>query len=161
MKAYLANGLFGLGDRLLNELIAKEVRETFPELDLYVPQENGEINDKTAYANSIMIAQGDDAYLNESDFMIAVIDGVEIDSGVACEIGTFSTLGRPVFALCTDTRQQGTDNPKKIQALQENPLENQFVYRNLYVVGKILLSGGKVVSTIEDLIEEIKVYYNK
>lgn len=156
MKAYLANGLFGLGDRILNELIANELREAFKsnniELDLYVPQENAEINDKQAYADSVMIADGDDKYLNECDFVIAVIDGVEIDSGVACEIGVATTLGKKVFGLLTDTRQQGTDNKKKIEALIKNPTENQFIYRNLYVIGKLNKSGG-VYSTIGDIKE--------
>ncbi|MFB5087633.1 hypothetical protein PGC35_10490 [Psychrobacillus sp. PGGUH221] len=49
-KGYLANGLFGLGDRLVNELVAKEVRVAIPGVDLYVPQENLAINDKSAYA---------------------------------------------------------------------------------------------------------------
>ena len=95
--------MFGLGDRLVNELIAKELRELFNKhnltLDLYVPQENLAINDKNSYADSIMIADGDDAFLNESDFVIAVIDGVEIDSGVACEIGVATTSGKRVFGL--------------------------------------------------------------
>lgn len=154
MKGYLANGLFGLGDRLVNELIAKELRELFNKhnltLDLYVPQENLAINDKNSYADSIMIADGDDAYLKKSDFVIAVIDGVEIDSGVACEIGVATTLGKRVFGLLTDTRQQGTGNKKKIEALINDPTENQFVYRNLYVVGKIKKSGG-IYSDIDSL----------
>lgn len=154
MKGYLANGLFGLGDRLLNEKIAGELRDLFYEenlpLDLYVPQENMAINDKNSYADSIMIADGDDAYLKESDFVIAVIDGVEIDSGVACEIGVATTLGKKVFGLFTDTRQKGTGNKKKIEALVNDPTENQFVYRNLYVIGKIKKSGG-IYADIESL----------
>ncbi|WP_062351903.1 nucleoside 2-deoxyribosyltransferase [Bacillus kwashiorkori] len=158
MKGYLANGLFGLGDRMLNALIAEKLRSVFHEnnipLDLYVPQENLAINDKNGYANSEMIAAGDDAYLEDSDFVIAVIDGVEIDSGVACEVGVATTLQKKVFGLFTDTRQQGRENQQKINALIEDATENQFVYRNLYVVGKIKKSGG-IYSSIEDLNEAI------
>ena len=103
---YLANGLFSLGDRLVNEHIAKHVRQALPDVDLYVPQENGAINDKSAYADSEQIAAADMDALKKSDFLIAVLDGVEIDSGVAAEIGAFSMLERPIFALFTDTRQQ-------------------------------------------------------
>lgn len=35
---YLANGLFSLGDRLVNERIAEQVRQALPGVDLYVPQ---------------------------------------------------------------------------------------------------------------------------
>jgi nucleoside 2-deoxyribosyltransferase len=92
LKGYLANGLFSLGDRLVNERIAFSLRVHIENLDLYVPQENIAINDKSSYASSQMIANGDDEHLEASDFMVAVIDGVEIDSGVACEIGVLHCL---------------------------------------------------------------------
>jgi len=151
---YLANGLFSLGDRLVNERIAQQVRQALPDVDLYVPQENGAINDKSAYADSEQIAMADMDALKKSDFLIAVLDGVEIDSGVAAEIGAFSMLERPIFALFTDTRQQGRDNLKKIEALQQNATENQFIYRNLFVVG-LIKQRGIIASTIEQLIEAL------
>jgi nucleoside 2-deoxyribosyltransferase len=151
---YLANGLFSLGDRLVNERIAQQVRQALPDVDLYVPQENGAINDKSAYADSEQIAMADMDALKKSDFLIAVLDGVEIDSGVAAEIGAFSMLERPIFALFTDTRQQGRDNLKKIEALQQHATENQFIYRNLFVVG-LIKQRGIIASTIEQLIEAL------
>lgn len=151
---YLANGLFSLGDRLVNELVADAVRQALPGVELYVPQENGAINDKAAYADSEQIASADMASLVKSDFLIAVLDGVEIDSGVAAEIGAFSMLNRPIFALLTDTRQQGRDNMKKIDALQKDATENQFIYRNLFVVG-LIKQRGIIVSSIEELREAL------
>lgn len=59
MKAYLANGLFSLGDRLVNEQLAVAIRDAISSIELYVPQENDAINDKTAYADSLAIAQAD------------------------------------------------------------------------------------------------------
>lgn len=156
MKIYLANGLFSMADTAFNALIAEKVRKAFHGVELYLPQENMKINDKNIYADSRMIADGDDAHLKYADYVIAVIDGVEIDAGVACEIGVAATLGKPVFGLYTDVRQLGRDNHDKIDALIEDGTENQFVYRNLYVVGKIKNSGGKIVSDLEDLIFAIK-----
>ena len=156
MKAYLANGLFSMGDRLVNSLIASEVRQAIEGIDLYVPQENDAINDKSSYADSITIAKADMDKLRESDFLIAVIDGVEIDSGVAAEIGAFYMMDKPIFALYTDVRQQGRDNEKKIQALIDDGRENQFMYRNLFVVGLIKQTEGDIYSTVEQLIEGIK-----
>lgn len=156
MKAYLANGLFSIGDRLVNEMVAKEVREAIPGIDLYLPQENASINDKTAYADSVFIAEADMDKLKESDFLIAIIDGVEIDSGVSAEIGAFYMTDRPIFALYSDTRQQGRDNDKKIDALVKDSTENQFMYRNLFVIGLIKKSGGGVYSTIEELVESVE-----
>lgn len=159
VKGYLANGLFGLGDRLVNELVAKAVRQAIPGVALYVPQENGAINDKSAFANSEQIAAADLDALKNSDFLIAVIDGVEIDSGVAAEIGAYSMLNRPIFALFTDSRQQGRDNEKKINALIQDGVENQFVYRNLFVVG-LIKQNGVVTSSIEQLTEALTTHFS-
>ena len=155
MKVYLANGLFSIGDRYVNELIATKVREAVEDIDLYVPQENDAINDKSAYADSLAIAEADLANLQASDVLIAVIDGVEIDSGVAAEIGVFSTYNRPIIALFSDVRQQGRDNNQKIEALITDGVENQFVYRNLFVIG-LIKRNGIIVSTVEQLVEEVK-----
>lgn len=158
MKAYLANGLFGIGDRLLNLLLAEELRKKVEGIDLYLPQENDAINNKNAYADSISIAKADMDKLRESDILIAVIDGVEIDSGVAAEIGAFSMMDKPIFALYSDVRQQGRDNDKKIQALINDGVENQFMYRNLFVIGLIKKTKGGVYSSIEEIIFNINRY---
>lgn len=152
-KGYLANGLFSLADRVLNEYIADELRYKFPEVDLFVPQEQ-DFNDKSSYADSVTIAKGDFEAVRDADFIIAVIDGVEIDSGVSAEIGIASVFGIPVYALYTDIRQQGRDNQKKIDALIEDGTENQFMYRNLFVVGLIKQNGG-IYSDIESLFTAI------
>jgi len=155
MKAYLANGLFSEADVLYNELLAKQLREALPGIELYVPQENGDINDKTAYANSLMIAQADTEKLVNSDFLVAVLD--HMDEGVMAEIGLFSTTGKPIFGLFTDSRQQGRENQKKIDALIDDPVENQFPYVNLFVVGCIK-KNGKIFSTRDELIDYIVPY---
>lgn len=155
MKAYLAAGLFNIGEIYVNEIIANLVRELNPGVDLYVPQENSEINDKNAYADSLMIAKADCDKLKEADFLIAVIDGIEIDAGVAAEIGIFSTTGKPIYALYSDSRQQGATNSKKILALKADPTENQFFYRNLFVIGLIKNTNGGVFNSIEDLVTRI------
>lgn len=154
VKGYLANGLFGLGDRLLNEFLAKQIRDNVS-VELYVPQENMAINDKQAYADSIQIYEADYNYLKESDFLVAVIDGSEIDSGVSAEIGIASTMGKRIYALYTDTRQQGNDNKKKITALEEDSTENQFMYKNLFVIG-LLKKHGCIFNNVEDLVCYLK-----
>lgn len=166
MKVYLANGLFSAADQLFNRYIANEIRSNCSMIDLYVPQENEALNDKMNFADSLMIFDGDNRFLDDSMTLIAVIDGVEIDSGVAAEIGRFSMLcekdilqngktNRRILALYTDVRQQGTENEKKINALKQDPTENQFLYRNLYVVGAIK-KYGKICSSIESLVEYLQ-----
>lgn len=161
MKGYLANALFSTADQMFNTYLAEKIREAVPVLDLYVPQENEAINDKSLYADSIMIFDGDNRYLDEADLLIAVIDGVEVDAGVAMELGRFITKleledkPRFVYGLYTDVRLQGTDNEKKISALKKDPTESQFMYRNLYVIGGIK-KHGKICHSVEELITVLK-----
>ena len=158
MKAYLANGLFNEADRMFNEYLARKLRKQIPNINLFVPQEAAEINDKSAYADSKMIAEWDTKKLLESDILIAVIDGVEVDSGVATEIGIFSTTKRPIFVLYSDVRQQGRDNEKKIQALIKDGTESQFFYRNLFLIGTIKNNNGMIFDNSDDLVKAIKEY---
>ncbi len=157
MKAYLANGLFSLGDRLVNEKLAAAIREAIPGIELYVPQENDAINDKTAYADSLAIAQADLEMLQKSDVLVAVLDGVEIDSGVAAEIGAFAMLNRPIIGVFTDVRQQGRDNMQKIEALVRDGIENQFIYRNLFVIG-LIKRKGIITSSIEEAVKAVQKF---
>lgn len=159
MKVYLANGLFSLADYNLNQLIASNLRESVKGIDLFVPQE-ADINDKNAYADSQKIFDLDFQNVESSDLMIAVIDGVEIDSGVACEIGIAKALNIPIIGLYTDVRQLGTSNQLKIDALKADSIENQFMYRNLFVVGAIK-SNGIIVNNLDDLIKEVQKYNSK
>lgn len=165
IKAYLANGLFSEADQAYNDYLAHRIRAEFPWMDLYVPQENEALNDKTGYAGSKQIFWGDNEYLDNADILIAVLDGPEIDSGVAAEIGRFAALReweikndnathRYIFGLYTDVRQQGRENQLKIDALIDDGTENQFMYRNLYVLGAVK-ANGVIVPSSDELIDKI------
>ena len=83
MKIYFANALFSQAEINYNAQLAAKIRQIDDAIDLYLPQENASINDKQAYADSKMIAQADTEKLVNSDLMIAVLDGLSIDNGVA------------------------------------------------------------------------------
>ena len=158
-KGYYAAPLFSHMELQYNEFLVGKIREVYPELSLYVPQENGDINDKNAYADSILIAKLDTEQLLDSNVMIAILDGQTMDVGVATEIGVAYQAGIPVVALFSDSRQQGATNAKKIAALQE-VAESQFPYVNLYTIG-LIKTNGVVVNNIDDLISQIGYYLNK
>jgi len=140
MKLYFAAPLFAASDLRCNAELVASIRQQYPQLEIYLPQENAAINDKSAYADSKMIALADTEKVLESDLMIALLDGLTIDAGVASEIGVAYAKGIPVLGLYTDSRQQGADNQQKLAALQ-TVAENQFHYVNLYTVGLIKLNG--------------------
>ena len=89
----------------------------------------------------------------ESDILIALLDGVSIDAGVASEVGIAYQAGTPILGLFTDSRQQGANNPDKIKALSQVG-ESQFAYINLFTVGLIKLRG-QVLSHPDDLIKAL------
>lgn len=155
-KGYYAAPLFSHMELQYNEQLVSKIREAYPALDLYVPQENGEINDKNAYADSILIAKQDTDQLVASDVMIAILDGQTMDVGVATEIGVAYQAGIPIVALFSDSRQQGATNEKKLAALQEIA-ESQFPYINLYTIG-LIKTNGIVVNNIHSLIENIGIF---
>lgn len=155
-KVYYAAPLFSNMELLYNEYLAREIRQEFPNLDLYVPQEQGEINDKSQYADSIAIAKADTDALLISDLLIAVLDGPTIDVGVATEIGVAYQAEIPILGLYTDSRQQGANNQEKLDALQDIA-ESQFSYINLYTVGLIKMNG-QIYDNEEELIQAIENY---
>ncbi|MGF3112809.1 nucleoside 2-deoxyribosyltransferase [Facklamia sp. P12934] len=158
-KLYFASPLFNEMELAFNQKVANELRQAIPSLDIFLPQEQTEINDKQAYADSKMIARLDTEAVLASDIVLAVLDGQTIDPGVASEIGIAYQAGIPIIGLFSDSRQQGADNPQKIEALKE-VAESQFAYVNLYTVGLIKLNG-KVVSHSSEIAAAIEEVLNK
>ncbi|MGX7417960.1 nucleoside 2-deoxyribosyltransferase [Carnobacterium gallinarum] len=155
-KIYFASPLFSEMELLYNQQLVEKIRIAYPKIDVYVPQEQMEINDKNAYADAKTIAKYDTDALLSSNLMVAVLDGASIDVGVATEIGVAYQAGIPVLGLYTDSRQQGATNHKKLDALQE-VAESQFAYINLYTAGLVKLNGA-IYSTSSALIDAIGKY---
>lgn len=155
-KIYYASPLFSEMEYTYNEFLINKIREQYPEVEVYAPQEQGDINDKNAYADSIAIAKYDTDALLSSSLMVAVLDGAAIDVGVASEIGVAYQAGIPIVGLFSDSRQQGATNKQKLDALQQ-PAESQFAYINLYTVGLVKMNGA-IYTNSADLINGIQSY---
>lgn len=155
-KLYFAASLFNEMELAYNAQLAARIRAEIPGLEVFVPQEQGEINDKNAYADSKMIAKLDTEAVLASDVLFAILDGQVIDPGVASEIGVAYQAGIPIVGLYSDTRQQGATHPEKLAALQVLA-ESQFSYINLYTVGLVKLNG-EVVASSDAAIDALKKY---
>ena len=154
MKIYLAAPLFSESECLYNELIINQLVVLGHEV--YAPQRNTAINDKTKSADSIAIYNGDKEQLDWADCLIAVLDGIAVDPGVAAEIGYFAAMGKTIYGLYTDSRENAkTVNTGKIEALSTT-LENQFSYVNLFVVGAIKESGA-IFTNKDDMMEMLVI----
>lgn len=157
-RMYFANDLFNEATRDYNEKIAQAIEKQFGDkLSLYLPQRNMGINDKNAYADAQMIADADYNELSNSDFLLAILDSQ--DFGVGLEIGIMYEQKKPIIGVYTDVRQQGADNPKKIEALKEIG-QNQFPYLNLMASG-LILNNGFLVNNSDDLLNKIEIILNQ
>lgn len=156
-KIYFGGPLFSEMEQMYNRYVVGMIREKYDDkVDVYLPQENEAINDKSGFANSLDIASGDNAYLEESDLMIAVLDGVNPDSGLSAELGYFYSFDRPILGLYTDSRQGTYGNQQKIDALDE-VAESQFSYINLYTVG-LVKQRGEILRSAQALVDKLDDY---
>lgn len=169
IRAYLAGPIFTYGDFLRNTEWAAKLRTAFPTMNLYSPVENTEINGvegKKKFAGSQAIANGDNIRLNNTDILIACIDGDAIPSGTSAEIGKFHEKiergdHKYIVGICTDNRQCAiTHSKEKDEGAAAELGEEQYSYLNLYVSG-LIKQGGVLVSNIEDAITFIKKVENE
>lgn len=168
MKAYLAGGIFCYGDYLRNTEWAAKLRSAFPDMELYSPVENTDINGvegKKKFAGSQEIANADNERLDKTDILIACIDGDVLPAGTSAEIGKFHEKimrgdRKLIVGICTDTRQCAlTHSKEKDEGGAASLGEQQYSYQNIYVTG-LIKQGGALVSSIEEVIEVIKEWTN-
>lgn len=153
MKIYLANGLFSEADYLYNEILYKQLTDAGYEV--YAPQKNTKINDKSKSADSRMIYHGDVERLEWCDVLLVVLDGLVVGPGAACEIGYLAAKGKPVIGLYTDSREPSkTINAGKVELLN-TIAESQFAYINLFVVGAIK-ENGEIVGSRDEMMVALK-----
>lgn len=166
MNAYLAGSIFYYGDVLRNTEWAKKIRDAIPNINLYSPIENTDINGaegKKKFAGSQEIANGDNIRLNNTDILIACIDGDVLPSGTCAEIGKFhekieNGAHKYIIGICTDNRQcYLTHSDAKNDGGASALGEQQYSYQNLYVTG-LIKQGGVLVSNIDDAITALKEY---
>ena len=164
MKIYLAGSIFYYGDVLRNTEWANKIREAIPNVDLYSPIENTAINGsegKKKFAGSKQIADGDNQRLDNTDILVACIDGDVLPSGTCAEIGVMREKIRRgdhkyIAGICTDNRQcYLTHSIEKDAGAAASLGEQQYSYQNLYVTG-LIKESGILVSNIEDAITFIK-----
>ena len=164
MKIYLAGGIFCLGDKFRNDDFFEKLTEAFPTADIYDPLQNTDINGvegKKKFADSQMIANADCARLDNTDILVACIDGDVLPSGTCSEIGIMREKIRRgdhkyVIGICTDNRQCHLTHSEAKDAGGASALgEQQYSYQNIFVTG-IIKQSGILVSSIDDAIAFMK-----
>lgn len=182
LRIYYASPFFDDGGFMKSQKVVDRIREEFGDkVDVYLPQENGSINDKSdlkSLVTPVDIANGDNFYLKNAHVLIADLDGVEIDSGVSAEIGyiagrnsivkeerLMNEIDIPkIIAFNTDMRinpvttdmidlLQNTDKESAIDIVENLKYNN--LYRNLYTVGLSIIWGSYISESRDRYIDEI------
>lgn len=149
MKGYLASHFFNDAFFKWTEDLALHI-ENNTELELYVPQRNASINDKKnndATITAEKISKADTEELKKANILIASLDGLTIDDGVAAEVMAHGVMAefekehnlefpRLIIGLVTDMRYLGTGDNK--------------LYRNQMIIGKVLEHGHLVIGYAGD-----------
>jgi len=107
MMIYLAAPLFTLAERHFNRALAAALGRRLPNTDIILPQDF-RVGKSTSYndrRHAAAIYAACMEKLAEADAALAVLDGADVDSGVAYEVGQARALGKPVIGLRTDFRQ--------------------------------------------------------
>lgn len=153
MRIYLGGPMFTYAEVVNNLRLAQRLRDSG--FEVYCPNENDSINDKTRTditAEKIYLADVKELE-NSNIFLCQVAE----DSGTMWEAGYMDCLSKYVdskkyigaIGLATDIRLQTLPDPKKAG------IDNQSMYLNQFIIGGLKLSLG--VFTNEDkFIEELK-----
>ena len=158
MNVYFGASLFNEKDLTYNASLADKIRKEIPNINLYLPQENKSINDKSNSANSIKIFEADTEKLEKVDILFCNLDD---DLGLACEIGYFVSLAKKdknkkIIAIFSDSRDGSLPHAKsKEELLSSSIAESQFCYINLYLIGAIK-SYGKIFHSSSEAINYLK-----
>ncbi|MDZ4815995.1 MAG: nucleoside 2-deoxyribosyltransferase [Verrucomicrobiota bacterium] len=139
MKVYLANplGFTVSGRYYLQQVMVPALSGFLEVIEPFV--EGGKLGElsQVGHQNARLI--------EECDLLIAVLDGPDVDSGVAAEIGYAAGLGKICHGLREDLRVTGEGLAKV----------------NLQVAYFIEKSGGQIFERLEDLIEELSCQVEK
>lgn len=108
MRIYFAASLFTHGERIWNQMLADALKAAMPDLDVILPQdfETGEAHEEEAYAT--LFRKCVDG-VDDADAVVAIIDGADVDSGTAWEMGYAYARGKPVIGVRTDFRPGAED----------------------------------------------------
>jgi nucleoside 2-deoxyribosyltransferase/predicted secreted protein len=104
-RVYLAAPLFSEAERVFNVSVARLLRTHL--FEVHLPQEAGDDSDMRDIREQERLFLMNKTALEESDLVVAIIDGADADSGTAWEMGYAFASGKPVIALRTDFRRAG------------------------------------------------------
>ncbi len=109
MRIYLAGPLFTQAERRWNRGLASSLTKLKPDLEIILPQ-NAEIELRDNKPDFAKIFKRNLESIENSDAVVAILDGSDSDSGTAWECGYAYAKGKPVIGVRTDFRASEDKN---------------------------------------------------
>ena len=106
MKCYIAGPLFTEGDRWYLEKIDKVCADL--NISTYLPHRDAGLC-PSSESDTKRFFHTDYQNIIDSDFMIAVLHGTDVDSGTAWEIGCAYANGKEIISIAEDIRIAGIE----------------------------------------------------
>ena len=148
MKVYCAGPLFVPYEREFMSQCGQALREHG--IDAFVPHESPKMkipDDPRSVQKRVF--DNDFGAISESNAILAVVNGPEVDDGTACEMGVFYAL------MQSDPGKKGIVALQQDWRTQEPPGEGKGL--NAFVLGCVL-RAGKVVHSLEDAVQQLKAW---
>ena len=101
MRVFFAAPLFCESERQFNSTVAERLRQSG--FEVWVAQEVGLFEHGSPDERG-KVFTGDLSALESCDVVVALLDGVDVDTGVAFELGYAHALKKPLVGLKTDCR---------------------------------------------------------
>lgn len=158
MIIYIASALgFADSTKGFNEIIVNKLRNNVREIKILNPWDynpevvmefkiatkthDPDLRRKRLHKIDFMLGEKNKHDIEKADAILAILDGVDVDSGTAAEIGYAFAKKKLIIGYRGDIRKTG---------------DNEGVVVNLQVQYFIEASGGKIVTSIDDAIEIFK-----
>lgn len=121
VQIYLAGALFSQAERDFNKKLQQMMIESG--FSVFLPQEDAEDNkDQRIERNQSAIFFSCLDGLQRSDMVVTVLDGTDVDSGTAWELGYAYATGKPIVGIRTDFRIQTPE--EKVNLMIQETLDD-------------------------------------
>jgi nucleoside 2-deoxyribosyltransferase len=114
MKIYLAAPLFTQAQRRWLRSLAQIITAKRPDWTVFLPQDEAEIRDEHGAPDCSAIFGKCLEGLDAADIVLAILDGVDVDSGTSFEIGWAYAKNKKIYGVLTDFRYS---TPNEINAM--------------------------------------------
>lgn len=144
-RCYVASplGFSAAGRHYYAEVLIPALAEVVDPVDPWTLTEAHEIEaarrDGRERGFALEIGRRNAAAIDSCELLAAVLDGQEVDSGTAAEVGYGAAKGLTCFGLRTDLRQSGEPG----------------VAVNLQVEHFVVASGGAIASSLDELVDAL------